>query len=198
MPVFPFKPPNIPSIPSIQNSIQNYRPRRKQPKQSKSNTSLHASPFGVRRVLPPGSPHPYASEDVVDISEQNTWSSTSLNAESTSVIEDAESGRSVPSITFQPLRSPTMKLEIEVSGELELSDWIPAHLLSSDSEAYTNSTTANTPEASNSNPRPESPVRNVEDDEDTASSVGSEDIVAGLKAMKVCFCIGIHCFFLSF
>lgn len=91
-----------------------------------------------------------------------------------------------------------MKLEIEVSGELELSDWIPAHLLSSDSEAYTNSTTANTPEASNSNPRPESPVRNVEDDEDTASSVGSEDIVAGLKAMKVCFCIGIHCFFLSF
>lgn len=168
-----FKIPTIPNIPSIQN----YRPRRKQPKAQK------VTPFGHKRVISPGSPHPYASDEVFNITDTKS-STQSFDIDEVNTDHDPSEP---PYSPFQPLRSPNMKLELDVSPD-QLTDWIPAHLLSSDSEAYS-SVGAQTPEASastsNSRLQAERPTLDSKDDdgdeydEDTSVS----DDIADLEAL---------------
>ncbi|KAJ7595026.1 hypothetical protein C8J56DRAFT_1023431 [Mycena floridula] len=188
-------------MPALSSFITSYRPGRKKNKAGKA----------AEKIESPTS-HPFASQEVFHITEAKPSHSYDFGTQSYQSYQSYQSfdeSASIPTFSpVQPTRSPPhMKLDLEMSPE-PLTDWIPAHLLSSDSEVYPTFTAIGgsefTPEASGSrlehepstagDEASEPPGQRYDDDESgyeddyddyqSRSSMASEEIISNLQAMN--------------
>lgn len=187
--------------------LPTYKPKKKA-KQAKNPTAQ--SPFGIRRFDSPSSPHPYAnSPPVFHISEYNARSLSSSNGLSRSSTDnDPEDDDSELAGSYSNSRTtaetPRMQLDFDMTAE-PLTDWIPAHLLASETPTTSqpprpltepiseranddilspNSQLAYDDYDSNEDDEG-SELDDDDDDDDDEVSTASEDIVANLKALNV-------------